>query len=266
MSDQDVMGNAESTNPEEVMETLGEPAGSAEDINNPTTLEGTSNSTNSKVDPLYVQKRLKQQGRQHEREMRDMQAQMACMHEQLNNLPSQGQNTDANNPCSDDPIQKAVHFALAQRDLQERKQKEAENQAHLQKRYRGLQSHLDDMGDKYDDFHNTVLNNDAPYSPTMRDYALTLPTKGAGSAGEVLYHLGKHPDELKRISKLHPLDQTTEMAKLSHALISGGENKASPSRKEPLGNIKTRPISNSDSVNDKTPISSLRARMLAGKW
>jgi hypothetical protein len=55
------------------------------------------------------------------------------------------------------------------------------------------------------------------------------------------------------------------MAKLSHALISGGEQKASqPNR--PLGQIKSNPVTNSHVVTDKTPVGSIRQRMKSGNW
>ena len=98
----------------------------------------------------------------------------------------------------------------------------------------------------------------------MRDAALMLPKKGPGSAGEVLYKLGKNPEELSRIAKLHPVDQASELVALSHALISGGENKQSQSR--PLGQIKSNPVVNSAGVTDKTPVSDIRDRMKKGTF
>jgi hypothetical protein len=118
------------------------------------------------------------------------------------------------------------------------------------------------MRDKYDDFREKVFSDDLPITSTMRDYALTLPKKGDGSAGEVLYNLAKNPDELRRISRLQPVDQAAEMAKLSHALISGGENKITQSR-APIGQIKSSTPPVSGGISDKTPVSSIRAMMKA---
>lgn len=264
MSEQDNIDVNQPLNAENVLESLGEPAEKAAEIDNPGTLLGTSNNTNGPTDPLYVQKRLKQQSRQHEREMREMQAQMAALHAQMGQANSgQMMNNQDGMNSGEDPIQKAVMFALQQRDLQEQKQKQAESAAHMQKQYRNLQEHLDNMEDKYDDFREKVFSDDLPITTTMRDYAVTLPRKGEGSAGEVLYHLAKNPDELRRISKLQPVDQAAEMAKLSHALISGGENKITQSR-SPIGNIKSSTPPVSGGINDKTPVSSIRAKMRAG--
>jgi hypothetical protein len=223
-------------------------------------------------DPLYVQKRLKQQKRAHEREMREMHARMADMQSRL---PQQSDSQDhqAMNPYADagnggsveEHIHKAVSYALNHRDMEEKRQRDAQQAAHVQKQYQQLHKHLDSMGDKYDDFHDVVYGDDTQFTPAMRDYSMTLPKAGKGSAGEVLYKLGKNPTELDRIRQLHPLDQASEMMKLSHALISGGENKESQPR--PLGQIKTNPTSNSSSaVNEKTPIGSIRQRMKSGSF
>ncbi len=266
MSEQDNIDVNQQLNAENVLESLGEPAEAADEINNPGTLLGTSNNTNGPVDPLFVQKRLKQQSRQHDREMRELQAQMAAMQSQIGQASSgQMMNNQGGMNSSEDPIQKAVMFALQQRDLQEQQQKQAESASHMQKQYHNLHAHLAYMEDKYEDFRDLVKNDELPITSTMRDYAVTLPKKGNGSAGEVLYHLAKNPDELKRISKLHPVDQAAEMAKLSHALISGGENKITQSR--PLiGQIKSSATPVSGGINDKTPVSSIRAKMKSGTW
>jgi hypothetical protein len=217
-------------------------------------------------DPLYVQKRLKQQKRAHEREIRDL-------HERINHMQSRdnAQQQYLQNPYTgqpspegvDEQIHKAVSFALNHRDQEERKAKEMQSAAHLHKQYDGLQKHLDQTSDKYDDFEDVVRGDEANFTPHMRDAALLLPKNGAGSAGEVLYKLGKNPEDLNRIARLHPVDQAAEMIKLSHALINnGGEHKNSQSR--PLGNIKSNPVSISQSVTEKTPVSELRKRMRAG--
>jgi hypothetical protein len=127
-----------------------------------------------------------------------------------------------------------------------------------------MHKHLDKMSDKYDDFDEVVKGEDAPFTTHMATAAMLLPRTGAGSAGEVLYKLGKNPEELKRIANLHPLDQASEMVKLSHALISGGEQKGSSNPSRPLGNIKSNPVTNSRDVTDKTPVSELRRRMKTG--
>lgn len=266
MTASDMVPEEHNANAEQVMESLGEPAAAADDVNQSTQSAHAADSPEPKNDPLYVQKRLKQQSRQHEREMRAMQSQLAQMQAQMGQSQPQLQmQNEPMVPGSDDHIQRAVNAALAQRELQERKQKEAESAAHVQRQYKELQKHLDNVADKYDDFHDHVFSDETPFTPAMRDYAITLPRQGNGSAGEVLYHLAKNKEELRRISKLHPVDQAAEMSKLSHALISGAENKANP-QKPNLGNIKSTPVNVSRQINDKTPVSSIRAAMKSGTW
>jgi hypothetical protein len=221
--------------------------------------------------PKHVKARLGRQETRHKREMREMQARMAELQSQIS--PQNPQSFDANpyatpganNPGGmDETISKAVSFALNQRDQEERKAKAAEAAASLSKDYHGLQQHLDSFADKYDDFDDVVRGDDVPYTNTMRDTALFLPKKGPGSAGEVLYRLGKNPDELARISKLLPHKQAAELVALSHALISGGEHKQTAPR--PLGQVKSNPVTNTVGVNEKTSPAQIRALMKAGKF
>jgi hypothetical protein len=214
---------------------------------------------------LAVQKRLKSQKRAHEREVRELHARISDMESRMIQ-PNTSQHQDMNNAQQpsgiDEQIHKAVSYALQHKEMEERKAHEARQHQHVQRQYQDFEKHLDKMGDKYDDAHEVIYGDDTPFTPAMRDYALTLPTSGAGSAGEVLYKLGKaeNREELHRISKLHPLDQAREMAKLSHALNSGGESKNAVS-KPPMGNIKNNPVVNTHAITDKTSIGDLRKRM-----
>jgi chromosome segregation ATPase len=255
-----------------VMNSLGESEGSEAEINQSTGSEGEPNSSEGMDYAKALssaKKRLKAQSMQHEREVRDLHARMAEMESRIS--PNQNRqeayhyDSQAQPGSVEEHIQKAVSYALNQRDLEERKAKEAESMAHVQKKYRELQRHLDEMSDRYDDFHDTVLADDVQFTPAMRDYALTMPKKGPGSVGEVLYKLGKNREELSRISKLHPADQAEEMARLSHALITGDKGE-STNQSRPLGTIKSTPVTNHHVVNDKTPISNIRDRMKQGKW
>jgi hypothetical protein len=260
-SDQDMSGNDKEL-AVEVTESLGEPKEMADEETQ------EAGGQENKGDPLYVQKRLKQQRRAHEREIRELQARMDHMQSQLqpnqSAQPQQGPYAPGNqNAGNMDMIQQAVGYALQQKEMEERKASEAQAQQHIAKQYQDLNRHLDSTADKYDDFDD-IVRGEAPFTPAMRDIALTLPKKGPGSAGEVLYRLGKNPEELSRIAKLHPLDQASELIALSHALISGGEQKQSQSR--PLGSIKSNPVMNSVGVTEKTPVSDIRARMKKGTF
>lgn len=256
----EVQDSSQDGNAGEVMESMGMPEESHESAESHE--EPVAQEDGHSKETLAVQKRLKSQKRAHEREVRELHARIGDLEARMSQpQPSQDQ---AMNPSGvDEQIHKAVSYALQHRENEERKAREMEQAAHVSRQYQELHKHLDAMGDKYDDFHDTVFGNDTPYTPVMRDYAMTLPKSGQGSAGEVLYKLGKNPEELKRIAKLHPLEQASEMAKLSHALISGGENKGMQSR-QPLGSIKSSPVTNSHAVTDKTSVSDLRKRMKAG--
>lgn len=226
-------------------------------------------------DPLYVQKRLKQQQRAHERQMRELRSEMQAMREHNSNSAHPTGGNQPTNPymppgaapegVSED-IHKAVSYALNHRDMEERKAKEAASQKHVAKQYQELDKHLNSLADEHEDFDEVVRGEDTPYTPHMRDAALMLPKKGAGSAGKVLYKLGKDPELLRRIGKLHPLDQAAEMIRLSHALIGGEEKPRSDTGHNALGSIKSNPVTNSASVTEKTSPGDIRRRMKAGTF
>jgi hypothetical protein len=164
-------------------------------------------------------------------------------------------------PHVDEQIHKAVSYALRHKEMEENKAKQAEQAAHVHRQYQDLHRHLDTVSDKYDDFDEVVRGEHSPFTGHMRDASLLLPKTGPGSAGETLYKLGKNKDELLRISKLHPLDQASEIVKLSHALIGGGDSKASQAPRT-LGQVKSTPVSNSGAQDT----ASIRARMKAGTF
>jgi len=265
---QDMSGNDTENvvNEAEVMDSLGEPQEAANDDSH----ESPGNQGGSR-DTLSVQKRLKAQRRAHDREMRELQSRMEQMQSMLQQAnpgqPQQHNPFDAGAGSANgmqDAIHQAVTYALQQKEMQEQKARESEAQHHIAKQYGELNRHLDSTADKYDDFDD-VVRGDVPFTAPMRDAALMLPKKGPGSAGEVLYRLGKNPEELSRIAKLHPLDQASELIALSHALISGGEQKNQPNAR-PLGQIKSNPVVNAAGVHEKTPVSEIRNRMKKGTF
>lgn len=245
----------------EVEDSLGMPTDAAAEIP-----QGHGSEGGEKVeDPLYVQKRLKQQKRSHDREIRELHARIADM-QNSNSHANTEQNSDQSNPYGDgshvdEQIHKAVSYALRHKEMEENKAKQAEQAAHVHRQYQDLHRHLDSVADKYDDFDDVVRGEQTPFTGHMRDASLLLPKTGPGSAGETLYKLGKNKDELLRISKLHPLDQASEIVKLSHALISGGDSKASHTPRT-LGQVKSTPVNNSTAQDT----ASIRARMKAGTF
>lgn len=244
----------------QVLEGLEEPAIEA----------NASESGKTESDPLYIQKRLKRQERAHERETHELRSMVAelqsRMSEQTNNMqPSNNPYSGSQEPGMDEHIHRAVSFALNHRDMKERQAKEAEAAMHVQKKYEQLHKHLDNVADKYEDFDDVVRSDSASFTPHMRDASLLLPKSGPGSAGEVLYKLGKNPSELKRIAALHPVDQASELVNLSHALNKGQETEGN-SQSRHLGQIKNNPVTNSKDITVNTPISEIRARMKSGKF
>lgn len=266
MEDQNLSAQQQDNIEAGVMASLGEPSAAMDQEND--TVDASEGGENA-TDSLSIQKRLKRQKRVHEREIRDLHARIG---ELQSRLPD-NQNTSMNRANDfdesqgiDEQIHKAVSYALKQKEMQERAAKDAESREHVNRKYQELVNHLDGMNDKYDDFHETVQSDHQPFTGNMRDTALFLPHTGPGSAGEVLYKLGKNPSELKRIAALHPLDQAREMVKLSNALISGGASDSKSSQSRPIGNIKSNPVTNSKGINENTTPSEIRARMKAGKF
>jgi hypothetical protein len=231
-------------------------------------MQGDGNSGKEVDLPLGVKERLGRQEKRHQREMRQMRAQLSAMQNLLSTPPQENVNEQMMNDSYgqpnasvDEQIHKAVRAALAAQEEQKRKAQEREAQEHVNRRYEGLHEHMDRASDKYEDFDDVVRAKDAPFTPAMRDAALFL-----DNPAEVLYKLGKNKEELKRIAQLHPVDQAREMVKLSHALMSGGsgESKTSPNAR-PIGQIKSYPV-NPSSVSDKTPVGEIRRRMKSGEW
>jgi hypothetical protein len=254
----------------EVMESLGEPESAAEGESHPE--QGKDAKMNG--ESVHVLKRLKQQERAHQREMRAMQHQLQEMHHRLGQ--SNGPHTEPPvnpymNPgqpqhegdSEEARIARAVRQVREQDKLEEQKRHDAEKMAHVSRSYQRLQDNLDKAADKYDDFHDVVMKDEVPFTPHIRDAVLLL---GDDHQADVLYKLAKNPDELARISKLHPLDQAKEVVKLSHALMGGnGSQEAKPQPHRPLGQVKSTPVTNS-SVTEKTTPAEIRSRMKAGKW
>lgn len=235
--------------------------------------ESQGNAT--KEDPYGVKKRLGQQAKKHEREMREMKEQLREMHSRMSTSANGFSNVDVqhnnqftspgqpNPPAAseDERIQRAVRYALEAKDAETQKAKLAEHQAHVHKQYQRLSNEFDKASDRYDDFDDVVRGDDAPFTNAMRDALLLV-----DNPADVAYKLGKNREELSRIAKLHPLDQAREVNRMALVLMSGnGKNEKSSISTNPMAGIKPNPTGTSG-VTDKTPASSIRARMKAGTW
>lgn len=217
-----------------------------------------SGKQDANVDPVGVQKRLKRKDREHQRQMRALEQRINDLQGSVQKQQPASDYQDGNSAGAspDDQIERAVRRALQQREEMEKQAKAQEHQQYLQQQYQGLQSQLDSAADKYDDFDDVVMAQDAPYTDAMRDTALLLP-----NAADVLYKLGKDKEKLKRISKLHPLEQGKEVVKLAFALMNGGGAKSSVP--DSMSQIKTSPAANQ---GNKMSASSIRQMMRQGKW
>ncbi len=212
--------------------------------------------------PPAIKKRLGMQEKKHKKQLRAMEERMNEMQQHFSNpntFPGGQENMtnpyvdqgQSNNP--DDMMARAVMHGMKLKEHQDNEAKERERMAHVQKSYAALDDHLDNASQKYDDFDEVVRNPDAPFSKAMRDAALLLP-----NSADVLYKIGKNPDELRRINNLHPLDVAKEMVKLSIALNAAPN--AQVHQPKPLGQIKSSPVG-TNNVNDKTSVSELRRRL-----
>lgn len=253
----------------DVMDSLGESQQAVNDNENyqeQASSDENDSDSSKKREPGW--QRLKRKNREHEMEIRDLRSRIEHMQSSQQQSPQYPETGSYNQPEMggvDEQIHRAVSYALQHKDMEERKAKEAQQMQHVHRSYQDLTRHLDHMADKYDDFDDVVRGQDVPFTSQLRDAALVLPKSGPGSAGEVLYKLGRNKEDLERISKLHPLDQVSEMVKLSHALISNGGPPGSQQTSRPLGNIKNNPVTNSGGVSEKTSVSDLRKRMREGK-
>ncbi len=85
-----------------------------------------------------------------------------------------------------------------------------------------------DISDKYADFHATIRNETLHVTDTMTDQLIGMEAEGA----EVLYYLGKHPDEAKRIASVSgEIPVARELAKL--VTVASGDNKPTGNEERP---------------------------------
>ena len=222
-----------------------------------------------------VKARLGRQEKKHQKELRQIRAQMEEMQAHISARPPERPLAAATDPYTGTPYEEGTpefyahagaKHALEHLERQNKAREAAEEHARVAEKFRGLADHLDEMEDKYEDYHDVVRDNrNTDFTDVMRSTGLVLPKSGPGSAGETFYVLGKNKAELKRISRLPHLEQMSELIALSQSLAGGHkESLNSPAHTRPIGNIKTTPVSRSSSINENTPIRELRNRMKAG--
>lgn len=107
-----------------------------------------------------------------------------------------------------------VRFEIrrSQREAAETAKRIAEQNAQQERMY-SWQQRIDAARVEFPDFESVALDTALPVTRTMGD-AIMASELGA----RVLYHLGTHPSEAARISKLEPVSQIRELTKLEMTL------------------------------------------------
>lgn len=213
--------------------------------------------------PDYVKSRLGREKKKHSREiqqlrqeMEQMKANMPQNHFDSPGQPSPGPQAGAYGGDHSEMIRQEVARHLAE-------QKQHESMQHMNDQVQRMHHDLMKAGEKYDDFDDVVFG-DTPFTPAVRDVALILP---AETRAEVLYKLGKNPDELRRLNKLHPLEIYQEVIKLSHAVTGGhGKDSAPKNHVNSLQQMKTNPSVGSSEISEKTSVADLRNRFKNSGW
>ena len=95
-------------------------------------------------------------------------------------------------------------------------EEEQVQQTHLQqeanykaKQISDFEDRLNEASGRYDDYDEVVKNPDLPITQAMAEAAMFMP-----NGPDLLYHLGKNPTEVSRLSHLHPFEQAREMVRM----------------------------------------------------
>jgi len=110
--------------------------------------------------------------------------------------------------------------------------------------YRELDKNMEKGRKKYPDFIELVLNKDVKISEAMIETLLFSDT-----AEDVLYYLGKHPDESVDIAELPPLKAAHELGKIVARLNAPPPRKKITNAPEPITPVKTTGITEQDPSN-----------------
>lgn len=214
--------------------------------------------------PTWVKEKLGREKKRHTKELRalkDQLAQMQAMFSTKQETQSVANQSEMRDPYTGNPIEpgsvqeevyKAIQSAMLAKDQQEAKKKEVEKFAVVRQSFDRLHQELEKASDVYEDFDDVVRDDNAPFTPAMRDTAALLE-----NPAEVLYKLGKNREELFRIASLHPLLQAQEMIKLSFDLMKQKKNTSNAPK--PITPLKNNPaISSTSRITEKSSVSEIR--------
>lgn len=220
--------------------------------------EGTPPSASAEI-PDHIKGFISKEKKRHRRQLRERDLQLQqrdARFEQLQNeldalkrgrmtdnpMDSFSQPSPLGNEGADSGIEhhinRAVSVALQQKEMQERNAQQQAQQQKVQDAYKNLHAHLEKASDKHDDFEDVVYSPDTPYTQPMVDASLLL-----SNPGDVLYHIGKDKELVKRLGSLHPIELAKEMIQLSKTLEGVGTPTKKTSNAQIIGQVKTAPVS-----------------------
>ena len=110
--------------------------------------------------------------------------------------------------------------------------------------YQELDDKMEKGRKKYADFNELVLDEDLKISESMVEAILLSDT-----AEDVLYYLGKHPEEAADIAKLSPLKIAHEFGKIEAKLSAPPPKKKTTTAPEPIIPVKTTGVIEQDPSN-----------------
>ena len=191
-----------------------------------------------------IKKRLGQQKKKHNREMRSMQEQLAQAQQYIASQTSNNGQQQQNNVNQSSSGQSQV---------------DPYRQLEMQKLEDDFNQDLEKASEKYEDFEDIIHDPRLPFTHSVRDILKVL-----DNPGDVIYSLGKNRDELYRIAHLSQHAQAKELLKLSKALTIK-EKTAPKVQPKVLGQIKSNSGVNKNTSGMPSSISELRKQLRTGR-
>lgn len=209
--------------------------------------EGINPDETSEPMPEYMKQHFRRLEKKIKRENRELSDQLTLTKQQLGAYDelfkatyANAYGADVSNEQPKDEVEQKVLTILQEK---ERKRTEAERahvwQQQTAKLVGDLKQSLDSAADKYDDFEESVLDNNVPIPPGVAQAAAFVP-----NAGDALYALTKNPAEFARIRQMTDMNQQAKA--FNHFAFNlhkqGGVNAVSKAPK-PVGSgaIKDKP-------------------------
>ena len=176
--------------------------------------------TQAELDAI-IGKRLARERRSFEREQ---QAQRSSTPEPVATGEPAREQFDSDEAYDDARIEYRASVRAYQRQVEEDQRKVVD--AHFEREEKARE--------RYEDFDAVVKNPDLAISPLMADVIRRTET-----GPDVIYHLGQHPDEARRIYDLPPILQAKELGKLEVKLASEPPTRRVSSAPAPITPIRT---------------------------